>query len=256
MLYLAPGLEALSIVRIAILADIHSNLEALSAVVANAGEQGDVDEIWCLGDTVGYGPDPAACLDTALSMKHVLVAGNHDLAAVGRISLADFNPYAAEACLWTRDRLSPEHRDRLAELPLQAEQAPFTLVHGSPRDPVWEYVVSQDVALACFDHFTTTHCLVGHSHVPFVCRLNEQGLEFARVHSGSCVPLGRDRLIINPGGVGQPRDGDPRASYAIYHVEESIVEFRRVDYDVEATQRKMRAAGLPEYLAERLSYGR
>ena len=176
----------------------------------------------------GTAPDPAACLDTALSMKHVLVAGNHDLAAVGRISLADFNPYAAEACLWTRDRLSPEHRDRLAELPLQAEQAPFTLVHGSPRDPVWEYVVSQDVALACFDHFTTTHCLVGHSHVPFVCRLDEHGLEFARVHAGSCVPLGSDRLIINPGGVGQPRDGDPRASYAIYHVEESIVEFRRV----------------------------
>ena len=244
------------IVRIAILADIHSNLEALNAVLADAGEQGSIDEIWCLGDTVGYGPDPVACLDTVLSMGHVLVAGNHDLAAVGKISLADFNPYAAEACRWTTTQLSHERREHMGKLPLRAEQTPFTLVHGSPRDPVWEYVISLDVAQACFDHFTTSYCLVGHSHIPFICRQGQRGAELVDVPLGSPVPLGQERLIVNPGGVGQPRDGDPRASYIIYHKEENSIEFRRVPYDLAATQRKIRLAGLPEYLAERLQYGR
>ena len=242
--------------RIAILADIHSNLEALSAVLADAREHGAVDEIWCLGDTVGYGPDPNACLDTVLSMNHVLVAGNHDLAAVGKISLADFTPYAAEASRWTATQLSHEHSDQLANLPLREERAPFTLVHGSPRDPVWEYVIYPDVAQACFDHFTTPYCLVGHSHIPFICRRGQRVAELADAPPGSPVPLGEERLIVNPGGVGQPRDGDPRASYAIYHTEENSLEFRRVPYDLVATQRKMRLAGLPEYLEERLQYGR
>ena len=242
--------------RIAILADIHSNLEALSAVLTDAREQGAVDEIWCLGDTVGYGPDPNACLDTVLSMDHVLVAGNHDLAVVGKISLADFNPYAAEANRWTATQLSHEYSDQLANLPLRVERTPFTLVHGSPRDPVWEYVIYPDVTQACFDHFTTPYCLVGHSHIPFICRQGQRVAELVSVTLGSPVPLGQERLIVNPGGVGQPRDGDPRASYAIYHAEENSMEFRRVSYDVVATQRKMRLAGLPEYLAERLQYGR
>ena len=242
--------------RIAILADIHSNLEALNAVLADAGEHGTVDEIWCLGDTVGYGPDPTACLDTVLSMDHVLVAGNHDLASVGKISLVDFNPYAAEACRWTATQLSSKHSEHLSNLPLRTEQAPFTLVHGSPRDPAWEYVISLDVAQACFDHFTTPYCLVGHSHIPFICRQGQRGVELVDVSLGSPVPLGRERLIVNPGGVGQPRDGDPRASYTIYHTEENSIEFRRVPYDLVATQRKIRLASLPEYLAERLQYGR
>ncbi|MDA0988064.1 MAG: metallophosphoesterase family protein [Chloroflexi bacterium] len=242
--------------RIAILADIHSNLEALNAVLADAMEKAPIDKIWCLGDTVGYGPDPIACLDTILSMDHILVAGNHDLAAVGKISLVDFNAYAAEACRWTTTQLSSEHREHLAELPLRAEQTPFTLVHGSSRDPIWEYVVSIDVAQACFDHFTTPYCLVGHSHIPFIYRQWQHSAELVDVPPGSPVQLGRERLIINPGGVGQPRDGDPRASYAIYHTDENSMEFRRVSYNVAATQRKMRTAGLPEYLAERLQYGR
>ena len=242
--------------RIAILADIHSNLEALSAVLADAREHGSVDEVWCLGDTVGYGPDPNACLDKILGMNHVLVAGNHDLAAVGKISLADFNPYAAEACRWTTTQLSHEHSEHLANLPLRVERTPFTLVHGSPRDPVWEYVLSLDIAQACFDHFTTPCCLVGHSHIPFICRQGQRVAELVDAPLGSGVPLGQERLIVNPGSVGQPRDGDPRASYAIYHTEENSLEFRRVPYDLVATQRKMRLAGLPEYLGERLQYGR
>ena len=242
--------------RIAILADIHANLEALSAVLADAREHGAVDEIWCLGDTVGYGPDPNACLDTVLSMNHVLVAGNHDLAAVGKISLADFNPIAAEANRWTTAQLSHEHSDQLANLPLRVDRQPFTLVHGSPRDPVWEYVIYPDVAQACFDHFTTPYCLVGHSHIPFICRQGQRVAELVDVPPGSPVPLGQERLIVNPGGVGQPRDGDPRASYAIYLTEENSLEFRRVPYDVAVTQGKMRRAGLPDHLAERLQYGR
>ena len=242
--------------RIAILADIHSNLEALSAVLADAREHGSVDEIWCLGDTVGYGPDPNACLDKILGMNHVLVAGNHDLAAVGKISLTDFNPYAAEACRWTTTQLSHEHSEHLASLLLRVERTPFTLVHGSPRDPVWEYVLSLDVAQACFDHFTTPYCLVGHSHIPFICRQGQRVAELVDVPLGSPVPLGQERLIVNPGGVGQPRDGDPRASYAIYLTEENSMEFRRVPYDWVVTQGKMRLAGLPEYLAERLQHGR
>ena len=242
--------------RIAILADIHSNLEALSAVLADAREHRGVDEIWCLGDTVGYGPDPNACLDTILSMDHVLVAGNHDLASVGKISLDDFNPYAAEANRWTTTQLSHEYSDQLANLPLTVERKPFTLVHGSPRDPVWEYVLSLDVAQACFDHFATPYCLVGHSHIPFICRQGQRVAELVNVPMYSPVPLGEERLIINPGSVGQPRDGDPRASYAIYHMEDNSLEFRRVPYDLVATQEKMRRAGLPEYLAERLQHGR
>ena len=242
--------------RIAILADIHSNLEALSAVLADATEHVAVDEVWCLGDTVGYGPDPDACLDTVLSMNHVLVAGNHDLAAVGKISLSDFNPYAAAACRWTTTQLSQEHTEHLASLPLRVEQTSFTLVHGSPRDPVWEYVVSLDVAQACFDHFTTAYCVVGHSHIPFICRQGERIAALIEAPLGSPVPLGQERLIVNPGSVGQPRDGDPRASYAIYVTEENSLEFRRVPYDLVATQKKMRLAGLPENMAERLKYGR
>ena len=218
--------------RIAILADIHSKLEAFSAVPVDAREHEAVDEIWCLGDTVGCGPDPNACLDKLLSMNHVLVARNHDVAAVGKISLADFNPYAAEACRWTTAQLSHEHLGHLANLLLWVERTPFTLVHGSPRDPIWEYVLSIDVAQACFDHFTTPYCLVGHSHIPFICLQGQRVAEFADAPLGSPVPLGHERLIVNPGSVGQPRDGDPRAICAIYLTEENGMEFHRVPDEI------------------------
>lgn len=241
---------------IAILADIHSNLEALSAILKDAKENRSLDRILCLGDTVGYGPDPTACLDLLLGMDSIIVAGNHDLAAVGKISLANFNGYAAEACRWTTSQLSHEHSKYLSELPTRTEETPFTMVHGSPRNPVWEYVISLNVAQACFDHFTTPYCLVGHSHIPFICQRGQQFANLVYAPLDKPVILGQERLIINPGGVGQPRDGDPRASYAIYDTNENSIEFRRVSYDLITTQKKIRLAGLPEYLAERLQYGR
>ncbi|MBF8267999.1 MAG: Ser/Thr protein phosphatase [Dehalococcoidia bacterium] len=237
------------------MADIHANLEALDAVLADAREHGAADQVWCLGDTVGYGPDPQACIDTILGMNHGAVAGNHDWATVGKVSLADFNPYAAAACRWGLAQLSPEHVDYLTSLPLRGERGPFTLVHGSPRDPIWEYILSLEAAQACFHHFATPYCLVGHSHIPFICRQGKETAEPMEMPVGVPFPLGEERLIINPGSVGQPRDGDPRASYIIYDEERSSLELRRVPYDLAATQRRMRLAGLPESLAERLQHG-
>lgn len=240
----------------ALLSDIHSNLEALCAVIDDAGGREAIDEVWCLGDMVGYGPDPNACLDVLLGMEHVMVAGNHDLAAVGRLSLAEFNPYAAAACRWTGGQLTPAHRETLAALPLREERGPFTLVHGSPRNPAWEYVTSARQAMACLEDVDTPCCLVGHTHLSMVFRLTDGGMAGERARPGQVVSLAGERLVLNPGGVGQPRDGDPRACYAIYDTDEESVEFRRVPYDIGATQRKMREAGLPGYLAERLTYGR
>ena len=242
--------------RVAVISDVHSNLEALSAVMDDAAARGAIDEAWCLGDMVGYGPDPTACLDVLLSMNHVMVPGNHDLAAVGKLSLAEFNPYAAAACRWTAEALTPEHRAMLASLPAIVERGPFTLVHGSPRNPAWEYVTTPAAARACLEHVNTPNCMVGHTHLPMVFRLTDDRMIGDRAMDGQVVSLAVGRLALNPGGVGQPRDGDPRACYAIYDWESATVEFRRVPYDFATTQRKMRQAGLPEYLAERLRYGR
>ncbi len=256
MLYWGLQPEALSNVRVALLSDIHSNLEALSAVLDAAGGREAIDEVWCLGDVVGYGPDPTACLDVLLGMEHVMVIGNHDLAAIGKLSLAEFNPYAAAACRWTARQLSADHREALAALPERVERGPFTLVHGSPRNPAWEYVTSVRAARACLEDVETPCCLVGHTHLPMVFRLTDDGMTGEWARPGQVVSLAGERLVLNPGGVGQPRDGDPRACYAIYDTDESTVEFRRVAYDVATTQRKMRQAGLPEYLADRLAFGR
>ena len=152
--------------------------------------------------------------------------------------------------------MTPEHRETLASLPLREEREPFTIVHGSPRNPAWEYVTSAGQARACLEHVDTPCCLVGHTHLPMVFRLTDTGVAGEWARAGQVVSLAGERLVLNPGGVGQPRDGDPRACYAIYDMDEATVEFRRVAYDIGKTQRKMRAAGLPEYLAERLSYGR
>ena len=222
----------------------------------DAGGREAIDEAWCLGDMVGYGPDPNACLDVLLGMERVMVAGNHDLAAVGKLSLAEFNPYAAAACRWTAEHLTPAHRETLASLPARVERGPFTFVHGSPRNPAWEYVTSAGQAGACLEQVGTPCCLVGHTHLPMVFRLTESGVTGEWARPGQVVSIAGERLVLNPGGVGQPRDGDPRACYAVYDSDEASVEFRRVPYDIGATQQKMREAGLPEYLADRLTYGR
>jgi predicted phosphodiesterase len=242
--------------RYAIVSDIHSNLAAFDAVLRDVEARGGVDRIWCLGDIIGYGPDPNECIDLLRQHDHVCVAGNHDLCSIGAVDSSDFNSDAADACAWTRDQLSAQAVDYVAALPTRIVEGDFTLAHGSPRQPIWEYLISTYGARISFEYFDTKYCLVGHSHVPLMFRFHES--------TGECtsheLPIDTDiglkdsRLIINPGSVGQPRDSDPRASYAIY--DSDTMWLHRVPYDISATQQKMIAAGLPRRLVSRLNYGR
>jgi diadenosine tetraphosphatase ApaH/serine/threonine PP2A family protein phosphatase len=242
--------------RYAIIADIHANLAAFETVLDDIKGRGGVEEIWCLGDVVGYGPDPHQCIELLCKYSHVCVAGNHDLAAIGKIDTSDFNPDAAVACHWTAQQLSPEDVAYLENLPLVVQKEDFTLVHGSPREPIWEYLVSTSSAKQNFAHFQTKFCLVGHSHVPLVFKQDETGAcSFKQLLTNVKLLLGKNRLIINPGGVGQPRDGDPRAGYAIYDSQTRVIKFYRVAYDIDATQAKMLQHNLPVRLVARLSYG-
>ena len=240
----------------AIIADIHSNLAAFNAVLDDIEQRGGVEEIWCLGDIVGYGPDPHECIEQLQRYNHVCVAGNHDWAAIGKISTAEFNPDAALACQWTTRQLSQADIQYLETLPLTIDKDKFTLVHGSPREPIWEYVISTGIARENFSFFQSPYCLVGHSHVPLIFKEEDGSCTFSRLVANIGLALGESRLIINPGGVGQPRDGDPRASYAIYDSDTRIVKLYRIPYDVAATQDKMMAKGLPVRLAVRLQQGR
>ena len=240
-----------------IVSDIHSNLEAFESVISDAEGRGGFDEIWSLGDLVGYGPDPGAVIDLLRQFKHNAVVGNHDLASIEKLSLEAFNPHAKQANLWTAGRLTEDHKEYLDRQPMKLEIGEFSLVHGSPRDPIWEYVVSNTAAVASFNHFDTYRCLVGHSHIPFVCRPKGDGLtEFRAPTLDDALPLNDDRMIINPGGVGQPRDGDPRASYAVYDSVDETITHHRAEYEITRTQEKMRQHGLPENLIDRLEYGR
>ena len=241
--------------RALILADIHSNLEALNAVLDDAVTHGGFDQIWCLGDTVGYGPDPSACLELVQRYPLLAVAGNHDFAAVGKMSTDDFNYAAKAAALWTTSQLSEVDAGFLGELPLTAIAEPFTLVHGSLRDPLEEYLLDQQAAQATLDLLSSRFCLVGHSHYPFLCLENEGSPQFVQFTEDAVYSLGEERWIINPGCVGQPRDRDPRSSYAIYDSQQMSIQRHRVNYDIPQTQAKMRQAGLPQHLIERLKHG-
>jgi diadenosine tetraphosphatase ApaH/serine/threonine PP2A family protein phosphatase len=243
--------------RIAVVSDIHSNLAALEAVFADADAQG-TGAIWCLGDLVGYGPDPNECVALVRERAQVCLGGNHDLAALGEMDLEYFNPDAAIAARWTADQLSDDIRTYLSGLPNALVQDAFTLAHGSPRQPVWEYVLSYGVALASFALLETRYALVGHTHWPTVW-LQPAGsaheLECVPLDPADPFPLGEDLLILNPGSVGQPRDGDIRASYLILDTDDRIATVRRVPYALETTQERMREAGLPVRLIERLAVG-
>lgn len=242
--------------RYAILADIHANLAALEAVLGDIERRGGVDGFWCLGDVVGYGPDPQACLDRLLKLGCLGVAGNHDLAAIGKITTRDFNPTAALAARWTKGQLRPDGASYLESRPLVIESGDFTLVHGSPRDPVWEYLVETSLARVNFARLKTRYCLVGHSHVPLVFESGDGGdIRLREFTDGQRRQLTERRLIINPGSVGQPRDGDPRASYATYDEESLVVTLHRVPYDIGLTQSRMMAHDLPARLITRLGYG-
>ena len=240
--------------RVAVVSDIHSNLAALKAVLADAGA---VDAVWCLGDIVGYGPQPDECIETLRAQPGlVCIPGNHDWAALGKLDTAEFNHDAQSAVLWTREHLSDEGRRYLESLKETQEAYGFTLVHGSPRHPIWEYVISPRLAGENFAAFKTTYCLVGHSHWPIM--YVENGADPPAEDDaqwGACIELGDRRRFINPGSVGQPRDGDPAASYLVLDPERKTVEYRRVRYPVKATQALMRKAGLPSRLVERIAYG-
>jgi diadenosine tetraphosphatase ApaH/serine/threonine PP2A family protein phosphatase len=244
--------------RYAILADIHGNLEAFEAVREDIEQRGGVDELWCLGDIVGYGPNPRECLELLRQKKHICLAGNHDGAAIGKIDTSDFNPDAAAACHWTAKQLTSEDVDYLGSLPLKLVRDNFTLVHGSPREPIWEYILSPQIARINFSYFETQFCLVAHSHITFIFDYSNQNgvCQLRQLPEELYLSDERNRLIINCGGVGQPRDGDPRASYAIFDDEEGVIYHYRLPYDISATQKKMLQAGLPARLATRLSYGR
>jgi predicted phosphodiesterase len=242
--------------RYAIIADIHSNLAALTAVMENIERGGGVDEIWCLGDIVGYGPEPRECLDILRKTANVCVAGNHDWAAIGKINTAEFNPDAAAANQWTSQQLSDEDIEYISNLPLIAQKGDFTLAHGSPREPIREYLLSSGAARENLAYFETRSCLVGHSHQPVVFDCNDtENISAKYLLPDSPVTTGEGRFIINPGSVGQPRDGNPDAAYAIFDSEQQSIRLHRIPYDISATQKKMQAHGLPVRLAARLSYG-
>jgi predicted phosphodiesterase len=239
---------------VAVLSDIHSNLRALEAVLVSIGS---VDAIWQLGDVVGYGPDPEAVVQRLREAGAIGVRGNHDAAAVGDLSTEDFNADARVAVEWTRTHLSEETRAYLAALPevLVPDGFDFTLAHGSPRDPIWEYLTDTRAARENLSAFATSRCLVGHTHVPLILRQKGIHMEGLDVDAEDRLQLDERRAILNPGSVGQPRDRDPRASYLLVDTTAGHATWQRVRYDVEATQEAMLVAGLPPRLARRLSFG-
>ena len=290
--------------RYAFLSDVHGNLTALRAVfqaIDTVSRQVGVrvDQIWCLGDIVGYGPEPGACVELISRRCDISVAGNHDWAAIKKIDLGDFSEAAANSATWTRERLTTVGFNYLKSLRDTTNIGHFTLSHGSPYDPIWEYLTTHDAAANSFQYFDTMFCVVGHTHLPtiFIQRMMDRtapmraaarnlnrkvaltmaiaggptrgSLEADEFSTASRLPATTGcerwqptpglwrippdhRAIINPGSVGQPRDGDPRASYVIYDSAQGF-EFRRVPYDIADTQRKIYELGLPARLAERLA---
>ncbi len=241
--------------RVLVVADLHGNLAALEAVLAAAGP---VDRVWCLGDIVGYGPRPRECVERVRELAGpACVLGNHDAVCIGRLPLDGFNPVARFALQWTMLQLEPEHRAYLESLPERLVLEEVTLVHGSLRAPLWEYLFTPEQARATFALLRTRLCFFGHTHVPFV--LSEAGAARGepplRPDDGMVFELREGRFLVNPGSVGQPRDGDPRAAFAIWEPDAQRLTFRRVPYNIEAVQAEMAAAGLPRLLIERLALG-
>jgi predicted phosphodiesterase len=245
--------------RYLVISDIHANLVAFEAVLADA--KGDYDDkIWCLGDVVGYGPHPNECVELLQEYDHLCIAGNHDWAMVDKLNFEEFSPNARFAVLWSQDQMKPENYDYLYNLPLYLyEEEVFTLVHGSLRHPIWEYITSVKVAQLNFGHLETPYCLFGHTHSPVI---------FAETPAPQTIcdqiiprpdhytyKLDSQRLIINPGSVGQPRDGDARAAYGILDCEKKEFHIKRVAYDVEKVQKLMQQHDFPAKLWKRLAFG-
>ncbi len=240
--------------RVAVVSDIHANLHALDACLAAIrGERPDA--VWCLGDVVGYGAKPTECCGTVEEEADVCLAGNHDLGVRGDVVLDDFSQDAAAVVRWTQDVLGHAARAFLQRLEPSGEAAGVGLFHGSPRDPVWEYVLTEQAARAALEAAPHDLVLVGHSHVPLAVKLDRGHLEGGHAPGGTELDLRSGRWLLNPGSVGQPRDGNAQAAYLVLDLEAKRASFRRVDYPVERTQAEIREAGLPDSLAERLASG-
>jgi len=241
--------------RIALLSDVHGNLPAFEAVLADVDSAG-VEEIWCLGDLVGYGAAPDACVELARSRCDLTLAGNHDMVVTGEIDIADFSSSAAVAAEWTREHIGAEALEFLKALrPEQAERA-IGLYHASPRDPVWEYVLSTWQADECMEAMQPRVGAVGHSHVALWFRRDGEGqVDGSQAEDGLEQDLGEGEWLLNPGAVGQPRDGDPRAAWLLLDTEAWSAEWRRVEYAIERAASAIEDAGLPPVLAHRLFNG-
>ncbi len=248
----APPLRYAGPMRALVLSDVHANIVALDAVLAAAPS---VDEVWQLGDIVGYGPEPDAVVDRLRGLGAVGVRGNHDLAAIGGIDIDSFNVDARRAMEWTRTAIGDETRAWLAALPELLVRGDWTLVHGSPRDPIWEYVTSTPVARAAIADLETPFGLHGHTHIP-IGYLEEGGvLGTMSPSSGSLLELGGRRALLNPGSVGQPRDGIPAVSWMVVDTDAGTASWHRTSYDIASVQAAMEALHLPPRLVERLAYG-
>jgi diadenosine tetraphosphatase ApaH/serine/threonine PP2A family protein phosphatase len=241
--------------RVAVVSDIHSNLHALEAVLAEI-DRSDAELIWCLGDLVGYGPKPEECCEIVMERVGLSLCGNHDLGVLGEIDIADFAPDAASAALWTRGVLRDGASEFLAGLRPLAEVNGAQMYHASPRDPVWEYVLTDQAAAAALALTTAPVVLVGHSHVPLAVTLDDDGgLDGGHAPAGTELELGEGRWLLNPGSVGQPRDGDSRAAWLYLDLGAGRASFRRTEYPVGETVEEIREAGLPPLLGERLWSG-
>ncbi|HET9152691.1 MAG TPA: metallophosphoesterase family protein [Solirubrobacterales bacterium] len=245
--------------RIAVLSDIHANRQALEAVLATV-EEAVPDAIWCLGDIVGYGADPDACTTLMRERCDLCLVGNHDLAVLGALDISTFSEGAAAAVAWTRENISEPSLEFMRGLEPSASQQGIGLFHASPRDPVWEYVLSSEQADAGIEAQEERIGLIGHSHVALFFMRPEgphaPRAEGAQAGAGAVLPVAEGRWLLNPGSVGQPRDGDPRAAWLELDTEEWTASFHRVGYDIEAAAAAILSAGLPEPLAERLQAGR
>jgi predicted phosphodiesterase len=241
-------------VRVAVVSDIHANLHALESVLA-AIDADPVEELWCLGDTVGYGPRPEECCELVRARATACLCGNHDLAVRGSLGLLEFSGDAGVAASWTRGVLSERSLAWLKSLEPYGSAHDVALFHGSARDPVWEYVLTSEAALATLLLTEEQIVLVGHSHAALHVALRGTELEGGASPDGTVLGLGEARWVLNPGSVGQPRDGDPHAAYLVLDLDARTASSRRVSYDIERTQAEMRAVGLPEALAARLEAG-
>ena len=239
--------------RVAVISDVHANFHALDAVL-RAIDAESVDAVWSLGDTVGYGPRPNECCDTVRERADLCLVGNHDLVALGELTVSDFNDEAAAAALWTSSMLTRPSEAFLRGLEPQAELEGAELFHASARDPVWEYILTAEAARATLELTSAPLVLVGHSHVALALTRDGEEVLGGLAPAGAQIEL-EGRWLLNPGSVGQPRDGDPRAAWLLLDLDRRIARFHRAEYPIEKTQAEMREAGLPPLLAERLARG-